>query len=397
MKFDNKIIYPDYNNCIVNLSASILQAFDVDTVHPALEQINIAELKQKQNIVLLILDGFGLNLFKELKDSTTSFFKPHLVDTITSVFPSTTSAAITSILTCRTPWEHGAIGWSLYFKEFAKFIDYLPNWDSITAKTQDSIKYNTHDYLGGDNIFSMIHSKNPDVQTFNITRNGIDESANTIKNSGPAAIVGYKKIDHLFKNLNKILKKKSSQRRFIYAYSADPDHQEHLNGVGSEQVNNFLEEVVVQLIKLKKKLAGSNTTILISADHGLVNVGKYYYTNEDKELFDSMIMPTFPEPRFISFFIKKHKEEQFLKAVKKYEDDFLFFSREEFIEKQLLGFGDAHPKIDDFLGDYFLVAKSDKAMKSIYIQNGKWKKEFAAHHAGLTSGEMQVPLFRIVL
>ena len=56
-----------------------------------------------------------------------------------------------------------------------------------------------------------------------------------------------------------------------------------------------------------------------------------------------------------------------------------------------------HSKIDDFLGDYLIIAKSDKAMKSISRKNGKWKKEFAAHHAGLTSGEMQVPLFKMDL
>ena len=54
-----------------------------------------------------------------------------------------------------------------------------------------------------------------------------------------------------------------------------------------------------------------------------------------------------------------------------------------------------HPKIDDFIGDYIAIAISDSAMKSIYMQNGKWKKEFKAHHAGLTEDEMLVPLFKI--
>jgi Type I phosphodiesterase / nucleotide pyrophosphatase len=397
MNFDNNIVYPDYKNCIVNLSSSIVRAFGANPNHPGLKQLEASDLGQKKNIVLLILDGFGLNLFRQYQDSITSFLKPHFLDSITSVFPSTTSAAITSILTAKTPWEHGAIGWTLYFKEFAKFIDYLPNWDSITVQTQDSSKYNTHDYLGGENIFSQIEKADPTALTYNITHKGIDASANTIKNSGNAKLIGYKKTKLLFKIIPKEIKKNSDRRKFIYAYSSSPDHLEHIHGVDSKQVKDFLMEIKTLLNKMLKALEGTDTTILISADHGLVNVEKYYYSNEDEELFDCMIMPTFPEPRFISFFIKKHKDAKFKEVIKKYENDFLLFSRQEFIEKKFLGSGQMHPKIDDFLGDYIIIAKSDKAMKSIYVQKGKWKKEFEAHHAGITAGEMQVPLFRIDL
>ena len=397
MTFDNKVIFPDYKNSIINLTASILHSFDVQTDHPGLKQLDIIELQQKRNVILLILDGFGMNLFRKYEESTTSFLRPYFLESITSVFPSTTSAAITSLITCKTPWEHGAIGWSLYFKEFAKLIDYLPNWDSITSRPLNSARYNTQDYLGGENIFSKIQARNPEVLTYNITQKAIAESANTIKNSGPAKIIGYKNPKQLFRILPKILKKNPAQRKFIYAYSSNLDHLEHLHGVGSQEVRSFLQEVGSNLEKLKKKLTGTNTSLLITADHGLVDIGKYYYINEDENLYDSMIMPTFPEPRFISFFIKKHKEEKFLNAIKKYENDFLIFSRQEFIDSGLLGTGKMHSKIDDFLGDYLIIAKSDKAMKSIYRQNGKWKKEFAAHHAGLTSGEMQVPLFKMDL
>ncbi len=108
-----------------------------------------------------------------------------------------------------------------------------------------------------------------------------------------------------------------------------------------------------------------------------------------------MILPAFPEPRFISFFVKKHKMKQFEDAFKKYEDKFLLFDREEFLKHKLLGTGIMHPKIDDFVGDYLAIAVSDSAMKSIYLQNGKWENEFLAHHSGLTEDEMLVPLIKI--
>jgi len=388
------IVYPDYKNSIVNLVSSILETYDVKTDHPPLKQLDTKTLKTKKNIILYILDGFGMNLLNKFATST-KFLNKNLISPITSVFPSTTSAAITSIISGKTPWEHGAIGWTLYFKEFAKNIDYLPNWDSITYKTQNAKKYNIIDYIGADNIFNKISNTAHDIQQFYLTHKELSQSSNILRNSGTAEIIPYQDSKHLYKTLNKLILKSNSTRKLIFVYSSSPDNIEHHHGVYAEEVEKFIQETDSALEKLSLQLKGTDTTILISADHGLIDVDKYFYVNEDVKLFDSMIMPTFPEPRFISFFVKKHKMKQFEEAFRKYEDKFLLFERDEFLKHKLLGNGKMHPKIDDFIGDYMAIAISDSAMKSIYMQNGKWKKEFYAHHAGLTEDEMLVPLIKI--
>ena len=388
------IVYPDYKNSIVNLVSSILETYDVKTDHPPLKQLDTKTLKTKKNIILYILDGFGMNLLNKFATST-KFLNKNLISPITSVFPSTTSAAITSIISGKTPWEHGAIGWTLYFKEFAKNIDYLPNWDSITYKTQNAKKYNIIDYIGADNIFNKISNTAHDIQQFYLTHKELSQSSNILRNSGTAEIIPYQDSKHLYKTLNKLILKSNSTRKLIFVYSSSPDNIEHHHGVYADEVEKFIQETDSALEKLSLQLKGTDTTILISAYHGLIDVDKYFYVNEDVKLFDSMIMPTFPEPRFISFFVKKHKMKQFEEAFQKYEDKFLLFERDEFLKHKLLGNGKMHPKIDDFIGDYMAIAISDSAMKSIYMQNGKWKKEFYAHHAGLTEDEMLVPLIKI--
>ena len=388
------IVYPDYKNSIVNLVSSILEIYDIKTDHPPLKQLDTKVLKKKKNLVLFVLDGFGINLLNKFA-SSTKFMSKNYISPITSVFPSTTSAAITSLISGKTPWEHGAVGWTLYFKEFAKNIDYLPNWDSITSKTQDSTKYNVIDYVGADNIFSKITETNRDVKQFYFTHEELSECPNVIRNSGSAQIIPYSNNENLFHSLNNLISKNDSEKKLIFIYSSSPDKLEHHHGVYAYEVENFLKEIDSALETLSSQLAGTDTTILITADHGLIDINKYYYTNEDDELFDSMIMPAFPEPRFISFFVKKHKMMQFEKAFKKYEDKFFLFKRDEFLKHEFLGNGKMHPKIDDFIGDYMAIAISDSVMKSIYMQNGKWKKEFCAHHAGLTEDEMLVPLIKI--
>jgi len=389
-----KILYPDYTNSIVNLVSSILRSYNVVEDHPPLKQIDINSLRKQKNIVLFILDGFGMNLLRQYSNEL-DLFKHKLVSPITSVFPSTTSAAITSIITGKTPWEHGAIGWTLYFKEFAKNIDFLPNWDSITSKTQDPNEYNITDLVGADNIFNKVAKVNSKVEQFYLTHEDLSTSYNVVLNSGPSKILPYKNVTELFKTLVELLSQPTGNKKFIYVYSSSPDKLEHQYGVYSDEVKSFVIRINKELQSLSTKLEGSDSTILITADHGLIDMKNYYYTNEDTELFDCMILPTFPEPRFISFFVKKHKIDKFENIIEKYKKDFLFFEREEFIKLGLLGKGKMHSKIDDFLGDYLAIAISDSAMKSIYMQNGKWKKEFEAHHAGITEGEMQVPLIKI--
>lgn len=389
----NNIIYPDYQNSIVNLIASILSAYDAEIGHKPLVQL--PKDKFSRNLVLLILDGFGLNLLQTYKKDVLSFLEEHFDSQLTSVFPSTTAAAITSFQTGKTPLEHGSIGWTIFFKEYARYIDFLPIWDSATTTILDEQKYPVYNILGSENIFRKIKRSKPEIELFNITPKRLAKKANLIMNSNPAKILSHNSPKQLFKQIEKAIKKQRDQRKFVYAYSTEPDHLEHIHGIDSQEVKACLADLNNRIAKLAKRLQGSETTLLITADHGLTNIDQYLYVNEDKELFDSIILPGFPEPRFISFFVKKHKFAQFEMAVQKYKDDFLIMSRDEFLKQGFLGQGKPHEKIDDFIGDFVLLAKAAKALKPIYEQSGKWKKEFAAHHAGITAAEMLVPLFKI--
>ncbi|MCF7859246.1 MAG: alkaline phosphatase family protein [Candidatus Cloacimonetes bacterium] len=389
------IVYPDYKNSIVNLVSSVLATYNVKTDHSPLTLIDLEELKQKKNVVLFVIDGFGLNLLKRYA-TDLKFLNKNLVSSITSVCPSTTSAAITSLISGKTPWEHGVIGWTLFFKEFAKYLDFLPIRDSINGELLDAEHYDLSEIFKTRNIFQKISEKSPEVQQYFMTHEELSTSTNTMKNAKPAEIIPYPDHQELFRKIKNLLLTESS-RKFIFIYTSSPDKIEHQTGVYTDKVLDFIREIDSGISKLSQKAAGSDTAILITADHGLTDIKKYYYVNEHKQLMDSLIMPTSPEPRFISFFVKKHKFAQFEKAFKKYKENFILFDREKFIKSKLLGTGKVHPKLDDFLGDFIAVAISDQALKSIYRQNGKWKKEFLAHHAGLTADEMLVPLIEINL
>jgi hypothetical protein len=310
---------------------------------------------------------------------------------ISSVFPPTTTAAITSYLTGLDPIEHGALGWTLFFKEYARYIDFLPIWDAAKHDKLNDNDYRLNDLISHKNIFSLINEKNKNVKLSYLTPEHIYDSNYTVKNSFPAEIYPYRSMENMFEELTNCVLD-NEERKFIYSYSVNPDSLEHKYGVFSTEVREYLQNFISLLENFSRNIEGTGTVLLLTADHGLTDVNEYKYVNDDDALSDCLYLPVFPEPRFASLFVKNHRKKDFLKAVSSYMDKFILMDRNEFFQSGLLGNGIAHKKIDDFIGDYLLIAKEDTAIKPVYEQAGKADKEFVAHHAGLTSDEMSIPL-----
>ncbi|NIA23667.1 MAG: hypothetical protein GWP03_05880 [Proteobacteria bacterium] len=386
-----EIVYPDYENSILNFISSLLVAFGVDSSHKPLSFVDSRKVAEKKDIVLIILDGMGYNLYEQVERETD--LKKSTVRKITSVFPPTTASAITSIMTGKSPLEHGIIGWTLFFKEFGKFIDVLPKIESPTGELLND-SYNVTGIMSIENIFQSISKRSPDMDLIKITPSYIAKSDFSLSISSPAKIVPYEKISEMLSNIESAVKE-NDRKKFIVAYSTNPDGLEHMNGVGSEKVLLFMKDAFGKINTLADSLKDRDVTIFITADHGLTDVDRYIYVDDDKELFDTLVLPLFPEPRFSTFFIKSGKEERFKRAIGKYESEFLIMSRDEFFERGFLGEGKPHKKIDDFIGDYVAIAKSTTVFKMRYGQNIRKLIEFKAHHAGLTSDEMYVPLIEI--
>ncbi len=388
--FENdNLLFPDYNNSILNISALIAKIYGVNTSVEPTNLLNFEKLADKKNIIFIILDGFGLNLIRHYKEKLP-FLSSSLKGKVTSVFPSTTASAITSVFTGKLPAEHGVIGWALYFKEFHRTFDYLPMRDSATNEQLSEKIYDYFKILSPDAILSKIHKKNPKLNLGYLSPKRIKGTPYNKLITKDAKIKGYKKESSMLKKiLGMILSKK---RNLIIGYSVYPDSLEHHHGTTSKEVEDFLTAIDKDLKKFYKNLP-ENSGVIISADHGLTDIEKFYIINDDTELFDSLIMPPFLDSRFLSFFVKPHKEEHFRHAFAKYEEDFILFSREEFIELGFLGEADYHHKLDDFIGNFIAIATGNKAFRYRYWQKDDENKIFKAHHSGLTKNEMEVPLF----
>jgi hypothetical protein len=391
------IVFPEYSASIVNLVASLERAYGLEGLHTPLGSLDPRSLGDRSALALVLLDGLGAELLAA-HASRAPFLSSHLQGSITSVYPPTTAAAVTSFMSGMTPLEHGALGWSLYFKELGRTVDFLPFRDSVDGEKLGRAEHEMGRILRIRNVFERIASAG--ARTCYLGPKYVVDDQFADESSEPARRAGTRSIEGMFRRLGRLLKeahRRTGRPDFLFCYCAEPDHTVHYRGTRAAETAAMVERLDALVERTARRAAGSGATIIVAADHGLIDTPRHLWLDQDPEVYASLIMPPFPEKRFLSFHVKAGRREAFPALMDRYREDFLFMSREELLSRGILGIGRAHPKVDDFLGDYVALGIGDAQLHTRVVRPGKKDRTLAAHHAGLRREEMLVPLVRIDL
>ena len=363
-----KTIYPDYNNCLTNLSNSILNYYGIKTYNNTLKELDdVLKEKNYNNIILMLYDGMGTNLIKR-NLGEDSFLYNHILKSINAVFPPTTTASTTSILSGLNPNEHGWLGWDLYYKELKRSVSMFPNTykDSDDKVSEESISEKTYPY---ESIVKKIGNKVNSIGLFPFPK-----------------MTEYKTLDEMFEIISNEIN--NNKKNFIYAYYDNPDHTIHLTGTDSKETLEVFKTINNKVEEFSKTL--KDTLLIVIADHGHINSEKITI-KEHKEIYDLLERDTSIEPRACSFKIKKGKEKEFEKLFNnKFKDDFILINKKEIIDRKLFGTGENNKNFNEVIGDYIAIAKSNK-----YINYDEKGKDYKSMHAGITEDEVLVPLIII--
>ena len=376
----SEIIFPNYDNCILNTISSILKYYNVPTKHKSLPQLDERLKRKYKNVVLLILDGMGEHILKDI--SPDGLFRKNEITCVTSVYPSTTTAALTTYYSGKPPYETGWIGWSQYFKEYGRAIDMFKQKESYLGDSLNKPRINVFDSIVNyESVFKQIEKASPDVVAYEINPQYAEKkSTRTITANS---------LEEICDELTKVLK--NDERKFIMAYSDNPDGLLHKYGCKSVEVANMIKKAEEKIEELVKELS-EDTILIISADHGHKDIKKIYSTIELLELQECLIMPPSLESRSVAFWVHEDKKERFEEIFNRiFKDEFLLLTKDEVLEKHILGYGDKHPKIDDFIGNYMALSISGSIIRlETFLAEGKEVKK--STHCGLTKEEMEVPV-----
>ena len=368
---------PDYDNCLVNLSNSILKAFGAETTAPTLKMADKYLEGSYKNVVVLLMDAMGISILeKHLQPD--GFLRSHLAGSYSSVFPPTTVAATTSVLSGLYPNEHGWLGWDMYYPELDKNVTVFTNNEQATEDDDGNVKQlvPAADFHAG---FKFTPYKN--------IISKINEAGGTAYASMPYLPPFPKDLDSIFARVNDLCSKPG--KKFIYAYWNEPDNTIHLTGPDSRETHDLMLLLEKKIETLASGL--SDTLLLVTADHSQIACTNYCLMDYPEILNCLVRMPSV-EPRTLSFWVKDEYKDDFPKIFKDaFGDKFWILTREEVIERKLFGIGKDHELFRDMLGDYLAISVSDAA---IFLTHEEMKI-MPGGHAGLTQEELDIPLIAV--
>lgn len=377
---EDKIILPNYEHCILNTITSILKYYNVETKHESLEILDKELNKKYRNIVFIILDGLGEHILNN--HSPKGYLSSNKIDCLTSVYPSTTTAALTTYYSGKPPYETGWIAWSQYFKEYGRAIDMFSHKESYLGEDISKARINVFDtVVKYSTVFEKIEKANSNIKAYEIMPKYSE------KRSKRSIVAD--NVDEVIDNIEMLCE--NHGEKFIMAYSDNPDGLLHKHGTDSEEVKAFIKETEKKIEDLANKVS-DDTLIIISADHGHKNIEKAYTLLDYPEILECLYMPVSLESRVIGFWVKEDKRIEFEERFnKQFQEEFWLMTKEEFLSKNFLGYGDKHHKIDEFLGNYIALSVSSSIIKiETFLAEGKPVKK--STHCGLTKEEMEVPL-----
>ncbi len=376
------IILPNYDYCIHNTITSILKNYDVKTNNKSLETLDeVFKAKDYKNVIFLILDGLGEHILEKV--SPDGFFSKNKIDCVTSVCPSTTTAALPVYYSGKVPYETGWIGWSQYFKEYGRSLDMFTHKESYLGNyLKNPIKNMFEEELNYESIFYQIEKASPNVRAIEVQPQYAEQMA---KRS-----VRANNLDEIETAIYDICSMPG--KNFIVAYSDNPDGLLHKYGTDSQEAKEFIKDAEKRIQKIRANL-DEETLIIISADHGHKNIEKAYSIINYPEIMECLIIPPTLESRALSFWVKDEMKDEFVKRFnKEFEKEFWLMSKDEFLNKyKMLGTGEKHKKIDDFIGNFVALSVGSSIIRiETFLAEGKPVKK--STHCGLTKDEMEVPV-----
>ena len=249
-------VVPAYHDaCVTALVPALLEGSAAPAWLPA-------KVLQARQILLLVLDGLG---WLQLRDRTE--VAPTLTDMaggpITTVAPSTTAAALTSISTGLPPGEHGVVGYRIAVGGSSG----PPHGEILNAlrwSTGNGDARRRHD----PRLFQpceMFGSQRPPV----VTRAQFADSGFTAAHLSDTRLFGYADRVGL---VDQVLGAFAREEPFVYAYWDDIDRTAHEFGL-AERYNDELAACDAMVAELLHRLP-AGTAVVVTADHGQVHVGE---------------------------------------------------------------------------------------------------------------------------
>lgn len=338
-------------------------------------------------VVLLVIDGLGDNFLA--RHGAGGALRAHRAGRLSSVFPSTTASAVTTLMTGLAPAQHGLNGWFIHDRRFGGVIAPLPlqrrgngpleavallprlfPYPSAFAGACRPVVVVSPAEIAGSG-FSRRHSRGARVRPYRSLA-GLEEAvvaeAQALRASGG----------------------------LVHAYYSSFDALSHQFGCQSEEVLSCFAHIDAFFTRLVARLEGTGARLLLTADHGFIDVPdeRALQLAAWPGVAAMLEAPLFGERRAAFCAVREGAAAEFAAwAASELGGRAVLVEAAALRRSGLLGPGRPHRRLAERVGSHVLLMEAGWTIADRV--EGEKPVSMRGVHGGLSADEMWVPLVRV--
>lgn len=270
-------LYPAYDDyCFANIPGTAASVLNVD-VGPTLPNDVFGNIDPSaEHVVVILLDGLGWKRWQRDSDDpvVSSVSEQGVVTPLTSIVPSATVSAITTIHTARPAGTHGVFGRSSYIPPHNSIVhSFSFSEHTNTSAASSTPSFPPRDLITADPIYPRLEQAGVRTQIIQPAptlgtnyANVAFRGATQMPVEGPAETAA---------KLREVLESATAQT-YTYVYLPQIDTVTHDQGQDSEAYHRTLADITRPFKReLGEKLdaeTAADTLVFVTADHGMIDM-----------------------------------------------------------------------------------------------------------------------------
>lgn len=396
--------------CFSRIPGTLIELLTGEHHLPALPRdVLPSRIQRPKRVVLMLVDAFGWAFFQRYSDLSVlqRAIGDGVASVLTSQFPSTTAAHVTTIHTGQPVWESGIYEWAYFEPKVGAMI--LPLLFSYARDDRrDTLLdagFSPSDIFTSNTLYRMLASRG--VSSFVYQHEAYTPSSFSDVVFSGAQVRPYRSLSNALELLGNELQQDHGTSYHFFYYDV-------IDAIGHKfgpQSVEFTEAILTFFAALEQGLrqlsrAGEETLLILTADHGQTSVNPrstiyldYTFPDFSTAVLDAPARPEKLAPagsaRDLFLHIVPERVPEVVEGLRRELDG----RAEVYATAQLLeeGLFSSAPSIalEERMGNVVVLPYSGESVW--WRDGGRLSMNFFGHHGGLTPEEMEIPFLALPL
>lgn len=400
-------VHPNYTGrSLLNLPASLDRWLDLEPgPHPPLDLPGLDDLARgARQVVVCLVDALSYSRFTGWLHDPGAALRPYLpsalLSPLTSIVPSTTSAALTTLWTGRSPAEHGILGYELLLREFGMVVNMITLAPAAFEAQRGMLEragVRAPALLPVPTLGARLGRGGVEAHVF--IGNALRGSGLSRMHYGETEMHGFGSPADLWQSVRQLVERPPQARRLVWAYYSGLDALAHLYGPESDLVRveyEFFMRALSDLLLRPLSLGAAREVLLILlSDHGQVATTPqpHFHLGQHPGLSRRLHLAPTGEARLPYLHLRPGQAEAAEEYIwRAWPGAFTILDSAHALRAGLLGPGAPCDQAAGRLGDRMLISRG-----SSYLWWADKPDTLLGRHGSLTQDEMIVPLLAMRL